>query len=312
MRSASIPTAESRTFEDYAVAREYLQAREEPMVVKASGLAAGKGVIVPHSNQEALDALRAIMLDKSFGEAGAQVVIEEKMKGPEVSIFALFDGRTILLLDPCQDFKRAFNNDEGPNTGGMGAYTPANILSENDQNIIVREILIPTVDALKREAIDYRGVIYVGIMLTHAGPKVLEYNVRFGDPECQILMRTFKGDLGELLYRTATATLEHFNQQPTTQAAVCVTIASEHYPQSTPTGLPITGIEDAEHIEGVTVFHAGTARKDGQLVTAGGRVLSVTATADTLTEARQRANEAAERIQFPGARHRTDIAASAT
>ncbi|MEM1166783.1 MAG: phosphoribosylamine--glycine ligase [Planctomycetota bacterium] len=308
MRAASIPTADARVFHDVEAARAYVESREEPPVIKASGLAAGKGVSVPDSIGEALGAVEAAMVDGAFGEAGRSILIEERMSGPEVSVFALCDGRTVALLPSCQDHKRLTEGDTGPNTGGMGAYAPTPVLSDRQTDDVVREIVVPTIDALRREGIEYRGVLYVGLMLTHAGPKVLEYNVRFGDPECQVLMRLLEGDLAALLWRCATGSLEEAQWGMKNDAAVCVTMASPGYPTGPTTGQTISGLDEAGAMPGVELFHAGTGRRGGSIVAAGGRVLSVTATAPSIGEARDRANAACECIGFDGALWRRDIA----
>lgn len=309
MRSALIPTAESRSFTDSEMAKAYLETRDEAQVVKASGLAAGKGVVVAGSLQEALDAVDRFMVKREFGDAGREIVVEERLKGPEVSVFALTDGRSIYILDSAQDHKRLGENDTGPNTGGMGAYSPTSLIDEKLLTRVQNEILLPTVDALRRDDITYRGVIFAGLMLTPGGPKVLEFNCRFGDPECQVLLPRLKGDLVEILYATATGQLEHVDLSWDSRAAACVVLASGGYPGSYKTGVPIEGIEEAEALPGVRVFHAGTKREGGQLVTNGGRVLNVVATGDTLTQARELANRAAELIRFEGKTWRRDIGA---
>ncbi|MCW5765638.1 MAG: phosphoribosylamine--glycine ligase [Phycisphaeraceae bacterium] len=308
MRGAAIPTAESRTFSDAEAARTFLASRSEPWVIKAAGLAKGKGVFVPETQAEAMAAIDRIMVKREFGDAGRTVVIEERLKGREVSVFALCDGRTIYVLDACQDHKRLGNGATGPNTGGMGAICPARSVDAKLMARVEREVLVPTVDALKREGIDYRGVLYAGLMLTPAGPKVLEYNCRFGDPECQVLVRRFDGDLLDTMLATAERRLEKadFGWKP--GAAVCVVLAAAGYPDKPRSGDVIEGLEEAAAVEGVEVFHAGTARDaQGRVVTAGGRVLNVTAVGATAEEARARAYRAAELIRFEGKQYRTDI-----
>lgn len=312
MRAASIPTAESRTFTEFESARDYLESRTDAQVIKAAGLAKGKGVIVPDSSEEAFDAIKRIMLDREFGAAGDTVIIEERLKGPEVSVLALVDGRTIYVLEPCQDHKRLLEGGRGPNTGGMGAFCPTTILNDAMMRRIEREILVPTVDALRRDGVDYRGVLYAGLMLTPGGPKVLEFNVRFGDPECQPLMKRFKGDLVEVLWRTATGTLSEATLDWDRRTACCVVLASKGYPQSPETGGLITGIDEAEALGDVTVFYAGVAKGGaGKPVTAGGRVLGVTTLGDDLDAARELANRACEAIHFDGMQWRRDIGAAA-
>lgn len=310
LREASVPTAEGREFTDSESALAYASTRSEPPVIKASGLAAGKGVFVPETIKEASDAIRLIMDKRAFGDAGKKILIEERLTGREVSVLAITDGRSILVLPPCQDHKRLLDMDLGPNTGGMGAFCPSDAIDEATMARIEREVLVPTVDALKRDGIDYRGVLYAGLMLTHAGPKVLEFNVRFGDPECQALMVRLRSDAIELMQAACTRTLDKIAVAWDPRHSVCVVLASEGYPARPCTGAPIEGIEDAEAVEGVTVFHAGTAQQpNGEIVTAGGRVLNIVALGDTLAEARERAYTAAGRIRFDGMQVRSDIAA---
>ena len=310
MRAAAVPTAEARVFPEPPGALDYIESREDLPVIKASGLAGGKGVILPKTIEEAREAVMAIMDEKRFGDAGDTVLVEERLVGPEVSVFALIDGNTVVVLDACQDHKRLNEGDLGPNTGGMGAYCPPpeGVFDGDDLNTVVRDVLVPTIDGLKREGLTYRGVLYAGLMMTPAGPKVLEYNVRFGDPECQCLLRRVTGDFGKLLYATASGNLDQVDFGFDEKAKVCVVLASEGYPEKPLTGVEITGIEDAEAMDGVVVFHAGTERKDGKILTAGGRVLNVVASGATVAEARDRANAACEAIHFPGKQYRTDIA----
>jgi phosphoribosylamine--glycine ligase len=310
MRSAGIPTAEARTFTDARRAIEYLESRETPQVVKASGLAKGKGVVAAESLEEAVSAVRSIMVDRVFGSAGDTVVIEERLKGPEVSVLALCDGRTAAVLDACQDHKRLLEGDKGPNTGGMGAFSPSELMTDGLYGDVQRQVLAPLMDALRREGIDFRGVIYAGLMLTPGGPKVLEFNVRFGDPECQPLMLRWQGDLAQTLYLTATGRLEEARWGFDDRAACCVVLASRGYPEKPETGFEITGVNEANQMEGVTVFHAGTKRSaEGRFVTAGGRVLGVTALGANVAEARDRALAAADVIEFEGKIVRRDIGA---
>ena len=315
MRAASIPTAEGRVFHDPNQAREYVASRDDPPVIKATGLAAGKGVFVAETTRDALEAIDRIMVERAFGDAGDAVLVEERLEGREISVFALVDGRNILLLDACHDHKRVGDADTGPNTGGMGAYCPSPILDDALMATVEREILVPTVDALRREGIQYRGVLYAGLILTHAGPKVLEFNVRFGDPECQCIVRRITGDFPRLLHATATGRLADLDDDafaPDTDHVCCVVLASRGYPGDHETGLPIDGIEQAEAVEGVLLFHAGTrSTRGGQIVTAGGRVLSVVGKGPTPEDARRRAYEAADLIRFEGKTFRKDIARTA-
>jgi len=312
MRAAAVPTAEGRVFKHFAQVEEFLKTRDEVYVIKATGLAKGKGVVVPKTNEEGIAAARDMLVNKSFGSASKSILVEEKLNGTEVSVLALLDGHNILVLPPCQDHKRLLDNDEGPNTGGMGAFCPADTISESVMHQIESEVLVPIADALRRDEIEFRGVLYAGLMLTPAGPKTLEFNVRFGDPECQPLMTRLQSDGLELLWATAAGTLDQIDVQFTPQSCVCLVLASKGYPEAPKIGVPITGIEDAESIEGVSVFHAGTKlNAQGTLITSGGRVLSVTALGDTMEEARQRAYEAASKIHFDGMQLRTDIAKDA-
>jgi len=246
-------------------------------------------------------------MEKEFGEAGDAVVIEEKMLGQEVSILALVDGKSIFVLDPSQDHKQVGEGDTGPNTGGMGAYCPTPLIDDELMTLIEREVLVPTVDALRRDGIKYQGVLYAGLMLTAAGPKVLEFNARFGDPETQPLMCRLRGDLMDIMLATCDGKLDAVDLSWDPRCCCCVVICSGGYPGSYEKGKPITGIDDAEADPDVTVFHAGTALKDGQVVTAGGRVLNVCAMGDDLADAQQKANAACEKIHFDGAFYRKDI-----
>ncbi|MEL6498079.1 MAG: phosphoribosylamine--glycine ligase [Planctomycetota bacterium] len=308
MRSASIPTAEGRTFTNAESAIHFLESRDEPHVVKATGLASGKGVLVPRSLDEATAFVTSCMVDRRFGDAGSTVLIEELLEGPEVSLFALVDGRSIYVMESAQDYKRLGDDDDGPNTGGMGAVSPSRRMTEHDLERIEREILVPTVDALKREGISYRGVLYAGLMLTPAGPKVIEFNVRFGDPECQAILARLESDLGEAVIATCTGRLAETTIAVSPKPSCCVVLASEGYPDDPRTGRKITGIDLAESQPGVSVMHGGVRRDDnGDLLTDGGRVLSVVATGDTADDARERAYAAARSIQFDGMQMRTDI-----
>ncbi len=317
MRRAAIPTAEARVFDDPESAGFYLQAHDEPCVVKAAGLAAGKGAVVCDTLHEALEAVDRMMVRRELGDAGATVLIEEKLTGQEVSVLALVAGRSIWLLDPCQDHKQVGEGDTGPNTGGMGAYCPTPVIDEPLLDTIQRDVIVPAADALRRDGIDYCGVLYAGLMITPAGPKVLEFNCRFGDPECQALMARLQGDLLELLWAASASasrpgSLDEVTLSFDPRTACCVVMCSAGYPGPCETGKVITGIDRAESLSGgareVIVFHAGTTRNDpGELVTTGGRVLGVTALAEDLPSARDLANAACEEIHFEGAFHRRDI-----
>jgi phosphoribosylamine--glycine ligase len=311
MRDASVPTGEGRAFTDYEAAHEYLETRTELHVIKAAGLAKGKGVIVPSTEAEGLEALERIMKRREFGDAGATVLIEEMLEGPEVSVLALVDGRNILILPPCQDHKRLGEGDTGPNTGGMGAFCPSSTIDAATMGVIEREVFVPIVDALRRDDAEFRGVLYAGLMLTPAGPKVLEFNVRFGDPECQPLMARLESDAIELFHACATGRLDRADIRWRDEAAMTVVLAASGYPESPRKGDVISGIDEAEAVPGVVVDQAGTATRNGELVTAGGRVLGVTALGKDLGEARERAYAAAAKIEFAGRVLRTDIAAPA-
>jgi phosphoribosylamine--glycine ligase len=306
MEQFSIPTGHYRTFEVEEDANVYLSKVGTPIVVKANGLAAGKGVTVAMTEADACAAVHE-SLSGQFGEAGKLVLIEEYLEGPECSLLAFTDGMTVLPMLTAQDHKRAFDGDEGPNTGGMGVYAPVPTVDDATLAQMVT-ILERTVAALRSEAITYRGVLYGGFVLTADGPKVLEYNARFGDPETQVLLPLLKTDLADVLLATAQGRLGEIELEWHDGSAVSVVLASGGYPGSYETGKPISGIAEASAIEGVTVYHAGTARTpDGVLVTAGGRVLNVTAVAPTFAEARDRAYRAVACITFEGMQHRTDI-----
>jgi phosphoribosylamine--glycine ligase len=308
MRQQAIPTAEARSFTDPEAAAEYVRVRDEPVVIKAAGLAKGKGVSVCYRTIDALEAIDNIMRKKAFAEAGARIVIEELLTGPECSILAFISGKSIYLMEPSQDHKPVDDGDSGPMTGGMGAYSPTPVITEALLQQVERDILVPIVDGLARDKIDYRGILYAGLMLTPNGPKVLEFNCRFGDPETQPLMMRLKSDLLEVMLAVADDKLDQVQLQWDPRPALCVVATSKGYPGSYPTGVPITGITEADAMKGVKVFHSGTRMDGKQLVTDGGRVLSVTAIGDTIVDARKRAYQAMERIHFDGMHFRRDIA----
>ncbi len=309
MERHGIPTARSGTFSDSRAARSYAHKLEGKCVVKADGLALGKGVLICATIQEAESAIDEILLKKSFGTAGEQIVIQEFLEGVEVSLHALCDGKTAKLFPTSQDHKRALNGDQGLNTGGMGTYSPTRLVSETDLKKINATILDPWVAGCQAEQIDFRGIIYPGVMLTAGGPRVLEFNARFGDPETQVYLIRLENDLFELLSASVDGTLASHSLRWRAETAVCVVMASSGYPGSYRKGSPISGLETAAHLHDVKVFHAGTAILDGQIVTNGGRVLGVTALGSDLAEARQRAYSAVEQIKFEGAQFRRDIAA---
>jgi phosphoribosylamine--glycine ligase len=311
-RRAGIPTADFRVFSDPEQADRYVVEKGAPLVVKASGLAAGKGVIMAETEDEARAAVRMCLRDGAFGQAGAEVVIEEKLVGEEVSLLALVDGETVAVLPSCQDHKRVNDGDEGPNTGGMGAYSPAPVATEEVIDAAVRQIVVPAVHEMARMGRRYQGVLYAGLMVSAGAPKLLEFNARFGDPETQPLMMRMKGDLLELLLATAQGRLSEQTVEVDDRPAACVVMASPGYPGKYAKGREITGLAEAARVPDSMVFHAGTAKKDGRVVTAAGRVLGVTALGADLREAVGRAYEAAELIGFEGGQHyRKDIAARA-
>ena len=313
LRAANVPTAESRTFnrDQLDAALHFVRSRTDPLVVKASGLCAGKGVVVCDTASQAEAAVRDMLERRVHGDAGATVVIEERLRGDEISVLALVDGRTIWMLEACQDHKRVGEGDTGPNTGGMGAYCPTPLATDALLRQVEREILVPTVDALRREGVDFRGVLYAGLMLTHGGPKVLEFNTRFGDPETQALMPRWKGDLLDALWRTAEGTLDAAEIGFAPGATCSVVVCGQGYPGKPRTGDPIEGLKEAEALstrdEPLVCFHAGTRASEGVSVTAGGRVVSVTASAPDLARAARKATEGAAAVRFPGAFFRRDI-----
>lgn len=309
MRAARVPTADFRAFKEAPHAFEYLDEREDgPIVVKADGLAAGKGVFVCKNNAEAREAVKSIMIDSQFGAAGGTIVIEECLAGQETSILAIVDQSTIIPLETSQDHKRAYDGDEGPNTGGMGAYSPTPLVSDALMDQIVETILIPTVHTMKRQGTPFRGVLYAGLILTPQGPKVLEFNVRFGDPEAQPVLMRLKSDLAEILLAAASGKLnqiESLEWDP--RPSVCVVMAADGYPDSYPKGDEISGLEEAGSIEDVKVFHAGTKLVDGKVLTNGGRVLGVTALGDSIPSAKLKAYQAVKAIRWNGGWCRKDI-----
>jgi phosphoribosylamine--glycine ligase len=307
MRQQAVPTAEARSFTDANAAEEYVRHRDEPCVIKAAGLAKGKGVTVCHRTSDALETIERVMRKKEFGGAGARVVVEELLTGPECSILAFVDKRNIYVMESAQDHKPVEDGDVGPMTGGMGAYSPTPVISDAVLAQVEKEILVPTVDGLIREGIDYKGVLYAGLMLTPNGPKVLEFNCRFGDPETQPLMMRLKSDLLEVMLAVAEGRLDQVTLEWDPRPALCVVATSKGYPGKYPTGLPITGLADAGGMKDVKVFHSGTRFEGQKVVTDGGRVLSVTALGDTIADARKRAYEAMDKIHFEGMHFRRDI-----
>jgi phosphoribosylamine--glycine ligase len=305
-RANDIPTAGYEHFTDAEAAKAYIRARGAPVVVKADGLAAGKGVVVAMSEAEALDAVDR-MFGGGFGAAGAEVVVEEFMTGEEASFFALCDGEHALPLATAQDHKRAFDGDKGPNTGGMGAYSPAPVMTEAICARVMDEMIMPTLRALQAMGTPYKGVLYAGVMVTEQGPKLVEYNARFGDPECQVLMLRMMSDLLPALIACADGQLKNFSLRWYDDAALTVIMATKGYPGDYGKGSVIEGLDEAAKVEGVEIFHAGTLAKDGKIFANGGRVLNICATGKTVAEAQRRAYAAVDRIHWPEGFCRRDI-----
>jgi phosphoribosylamine--glycine ligase len=303
----NIPTGAYRRFDNAADALGYVRAQGAPIVVKADGLAAGKGVVVAKTLAEA-EAAIAMMFEGAFGAAGAEVVIEEFLAGREISFFALCDGETAIPLATAQDHKRVFDHDEGPNTGGMGAYSPTPFVTPEVHDQIMSRIIGPTVAGMKQRGTPFRGVLYAGVMLTVAGPKLFEYNVRFGDPECQVLMLRMMSDIVPALLASCDGELKHFDLRWYDEPALTVVMAAKGYPGDYKKGTRIEGLDDAARIEGVEIFHAGTIAKDGAILANGGRALNVCAIGKTVREAQERAYQAVDRIQWPDGFCRRDIA----
>jgi phosphoribosylamine--glycine ligase len=313
MARHDIPTARFRVFSAAEEAKGFLRSEcaDVRIVVKADGLAAGKGLFVCEDRQQAFEAVDRTMVRREFGAAGDRVVIEERLEGREASFFALTDGRRALPLDTCQDYKRVGDGDTGPNTGGMGGFSPSPFLDAATRDGVMKRIVLPTLAGLAADGRPFRGVLYVGLMLTEQGPRVLEYNARFGDPETQALMPRLASDLVPVLLASARGDLGEVSLEWRHEPSVCVVLASEGYPGRPRTGCPIEGLDRLDRREGISVFHAGTSRDpNGRIVTAGGRVLAVVATGAGLPSARERCYEAAAEIRFAGAHHRTDIAST--
>ena len=308
MKKYHIPTAAYENFDNPEAAIAYLKEKAEfPIVLKADGLALGKGVLICNTLEEAEEGVKTIMLDKKFGSAGNTLVIEEFMTGREVSVLSFVDGKTIKTMTSAQDHKRAKDGDQGLNTGGMGTFSPSPFYTKEIDEFCQKNIYQPTVDAMAAEGREFKGIIFFGLMLTEKGPKVLEYNARFGDPEAQVVIPRMKNDMIEVCEACIDGTLDQINLEFEDNAAVCVVLASDGYPVSYEKGFPIEGLENFEGKEGYYVFHAGTALKDGKIVTNGGRVLGVTAKGATLKEARKNAYAATEWIQFENKYMRHDI-----
>ena len=308
MRRYALPTAEYKVFNSYVHAEDYVRLKGAPIVIKADGLAAGKGVIVAKTVQEAADALRLIMKERAFGEAGDKVVVEDCIEGEEASFMAFTDGKTIIPMVSSQDHKRIFDKDHGPNTGGMGAYSPAPVLGPEMEKTVMETVMKPFLRGVQAEGMDFRGVIYAGLMIKDGKPYVLEFNCRFGDPETQAILRRLDSDFFEIILSTSEGKLAQANVQWKQESSVCVVMASGGYPGSYQKGKIISGLDKAGKMKDVVVFHSGTGFDGEHVVTDGGRVLGVTATGRDVKEAKTRAYEAVEKISFEGMQFRTDIA----
>ncbi|MCI8853574.1 MAG: phosphoribosylamine--glycine ligase [Lachnospiraceae bacterium] len=307
MKKYQIPTAAYENFDDPRKALAYLETAKFPLVLKADGLALGKGVLICNTLEEAREGVRSIMEDKQFGAAGNRMVVEEFLTGREVSVLSFVDGKTIRCMTSAQDHKRALDGDQGLNTGGMGTFSPSPFYTKEVDDFCQKYIYQPTVDAMAAEGREFKGVIFFGLMLTEEGPRVLEYNARFGDPETQVVLPRMKNDIVDVFEACIDGTLDKLELEFADNAAVCVVLASGGYPVSYKKGYPIQGLERFEHAQGYYVFHAGTARKEDQVVTSGGRVLGVTAVGDTLQQARANAYEAARWVSFQDMFCRNDI-----
>ncbi len=308
MRTYGIPTAEYKTFTAYLHAEEYVRLKGAPLVIKADGLAAGKGVIVTESVEEAIDALKLIMREKAFGSAGDRVIVEQCLRGEEASFMVLTDGKTVLPLVTSQDHKTVFDNDKGPNTGGMGAYSPAPVITKGLEKDIMKSIIRPLIKGLKKEKIQYWGVIYAGLMICGGKPYVLEFNCRFGDPEAQPVLMRLKSDLFDALKAAADGRLNDVKLSWRKDTSVCVVLASKGYPGSYEKGKTINGLDSVKGRDNLMVFHAGTDMYNGGFVTSGGRVLGVTALGKDTRDAKTTAYEAIRKIHFEGMHYRKDIA----
>ena len=307
MKKYGLPTAEYETFTSHQLAQRYFDKETGPIVVKASGLAAGKGVILCRNSEEGLNAVNTIMKDKSFGEAGEKVVIEEFLEGQEVSVLAFSDGNNFLLMDSAQDHKAALDGDKGPNTGGMGAYSPAPIFTNLLRQQVSDKIIHPLIRAMKSEGRPYKGILYVGLMLTKNGPKILEFNARFGDPETQPLLVRMESDIVPLFEACIDGTLNQFELHWKPELSICVVMAAKGYPGSYKKGKEISGLNEAAALPDVMVFHAGTKAEAGKVLSSGGRVLGVTATGSDISSASKKAYDAVAKIRWDGIHYRKDI-----
>ncbi len=309
MKKYGLPTAEYEVFTSYEKARKYFDKKTGPIVVKASGLAAGKGVILCRNAEEGLKAVDTIMKDKSFGSAGDEVVIEEFLQGQEVSVLAFTDGNSVLLLDSAQDHKAALDGDQGPNTGGMGAFSPAPVFTDIMRQKVRDKIMFPLVRAMKAEGRPYKGILYAGLMLTTLGPKILEFNARFGDPETQPFLLRMQSDIVPLFEACIDGTLDQCDLQWKPETSICVVMAAKGYPGSYEKGKEISGLDEAGALPDVVVFHAGTKLENGKILTNGGRVLGVTASGSDTPSARAKAYAAVDKIKWDGIHYRKDIGA---
>jgi phosphoribosylamine--glycine ligase len=307
MARFGVPTAEYGEFTDPAAAKAYIRQKGAPIVVKADGLAAGKGVVVARTVEEALEAVDLIMVKREFSAAGDLIVVEEFLEGEEASFLAFCDGKNVVPMASSQDHKAVFDGDKGPNTGGMGAYSPAPVVTDALYEETVRSVMIPMVEGMAREGMPYVGILYAGLMIKNGRIKVLEFNCRFGDPECQPILMRLQGDLADILEACIDGKLADVRLSWDPRAAVCVVMASEGYPGSYPKGVPIEGLAEAAKLPDVVVFHAGTKLAEGNVVTSGGRVLGVTGIGDGVAHAIERAYAAVAKIRWPGVHYRTDI-----
>jgi phosphoribosylamine--glycine ligase len=307
MKRYGVPTAEFAVFDDAAAARRFVEESGQAWVVKADGLAAGKGVIVADDVAQTLAAIDSMLRDREFGAAGARVVLEQRLRGQEVSYHVVLDGQRFVPLAAAQDHKRLGDGDQGPNTGGMGAYSPPPVVTPEVEQRILRDVVEPTVRGLIAEGLDFRGTLFIGLMIEAGRPSVLEYNTRFGDPETEVLMARYGGDLLPLLLGAARGDLSQIEPRWEAPVALCVVLAAPGYPGTIKKGLPISGTEQAAQVPGVQIAHAGTALQNGQLVTSGGRVLCVTATGSDIDEVATRAYRAVSLLQFEGMQYRRDI-----
>ncbi len=311
MKKYNIPTANYEVFQNSEEALDYIKQQTFPLVIKADGLAVGKGVFIVKKLDQARDALDVLMKKKTFGEAGRQIVIEEFLEGEEVSVLAFSDGKTVVPMVSSQDHKKIFDNDQGPNTGGMGAYSPVPFYPNEFKKTVLEEILKPTVKGLQSEGREYKGVLYAGLVLTKEGPKVLEFNARFGDPETQVVLPRLKTELIDILNAVIKGSLHKINIEWKNNSAVCVVVASGGYPSKYQKGKVISGLERLEKMKDIIAFHAGTKFQDGRIVTSGGRVLGITVWDETISKAKEKAYEGVEKINFEDMYYRKDIAAKA-